>query len=171
VINFGVLYGMSAFGLAKELGITQKLAQAYIDSYFQRYRRVREYLDGLLAQARREGYVTTLLNRRRYLPEIMSPQAAVRQFAERMAINAPIQGTAADLIKMAMVRISRRLAEEGFSAAMIMQVHDELVFEAPVSEREVLLALVREEMEGVLKLDVPLRVEIAAGRNWDEAHA
>ena len=170
VINFGVLYGMSAFGLAKELGITQKLAQVYIDSYFQKYAKVREYLDGLLAQARREGYVTTLLNRRRYLPEINSPQAAVRQFAERMAINAPIQGTAADLIKMAMVRISRRLTEEGLSAATIMQVHDELVFESPVSEREVLIALVRKEMEGVLKLDVPLRVEIAAGGNWDEAH-
>ena len=171
VINFGVLYGMSAFGLAKELGITQKLAQAYIDGYFQKYARVREYLDGLLAQARRDGYVTTLLRRRRYLPEIMSPQAAVRQFAERMAINAPIQGTAADLIKVAMVRIFRRLTEEGLSAAMIMQVHDELVFEAPVSEREVLMALVREEMEGVLKLNVPLRVEVAAGRNWDESHA
>jgi DNA polymerase-1 len=171
VINFGVLYGMSAFGLAKELGITQKLAQAYIDSYFQKYAKVREYLNGLLAQARREGYVTTLLNRRRYLPEINSPQAPVRQFAERMAINAPIQGMAADLIKMAMVRIFRRLVEEGLSAAMIMQVHDELVFEAPVSEREGLMALVREEMEGVLKLDVPLRVEVAAGRNWDEAHA
>jgi DNA polymerase I len=171
VINFGVLYGMSAFGLAKELGITQKLAQAYIDSYFQRYRGVRDYLDGILLQARRDGYVTTLLKRRRYLPEIHSPQAAVRQFAERMAINAPIQGTAADLIKVAMVRIFRRLAEEILSAAMIMQVHDELVFEAPISEREVLMALVREEMEGVLKLDVPLRVEISVGRNWDEAHA
>jgi DNA polymerase I len=170
VINFGVLYGMSAFGLAKELGITQKLAQAYIDSYFQRYRGVRDYLDSLLTQARRDGYVTTLLRRRRYLPEIHSPQAPVRQFAERMAINAPIQGTAADLIKIAMVRIFRRLAEEGLSAAMIMQVHDELVFEAPVSEREVLMALIREEMEEVLKLDVPLRVEISVGRNWDEAH-
>ncbi|MCX5819095.1 MAG: DNA polymerase I [Deltaproteobacteria bacterium] len=171
VINFGVLYGMSAFGLAKELGITQKLAQAYIDSYFQRYRGVRDYLDGLLTQARRDGYVTTLFKRRRYLPEIHSPQAPVRQFAERMAINAPIQGTAADLIKVAMVRIHRRLAAENLAAAMIMQVHDELVFEAPVFEREVLMALVREEMEGVLKLDVPLRVEVAAGRNWDEAHA
>jgi DNA polymerase-1 len=162
---------MSAFGLAKELGITQKLAQAYIDSYFQRYQGVRDYLDSLLAQARRDGYVTTLLKRRRYLPEIHSSQAPVRQFAERTAINAPIQGTAADLIKAAMVRIFRRLTEEGLSAAMIMQVHDELVFEAPVSEREVLMALVREEMEGVLKLDVPLRVEVTAGRNWDEAHA
>jgi DNA polymerase I len=170
VINFGVLYGMSAFGLAKELGITQKLAQAYIDSYFQRYRGVRDYLDGLLAQARRDGYVTTLLRRRRYLPEIHSPQPPVRQFAERMAINAPIQGTAADLIKVVMVRIHRRLAAENLTAAMIMQVHDELVFEAPVSEREVLTALVREEMEGVVKLSVPLRVEISVGRNWDEAH-
>ncbi len=170
VINFGVLYGMSAFGLAKELNITQKLAQAYIDGYFQKYAKVREYLDGLLAQARREGYVTTLLKRRRYLPEINSPQAVVRQFAERTAINAPIQGTAADLIKVAMVRIFRRLADEGLDAAMIMQVHDELVFEVPVSERDALMALVCQEMEGVLKLEVPLHVEIAAGRNWDEAH-
>ena len=170
VINFGVLYGMSAFGLAKELVITQKLAQAYIDGYFQKYAKVREYLDSLLAQARREGYVTTLLKRRRYLPEINSAQAPIRQFAERMAINAPIQGTAADLIKVAMVRIFRRLAKENLSAQLIMQVPDELVFEAPVSEREVLMPLVREEMEGVLKRDVPLRVEVASGRNWDEAH-
>ena len=171
VINFGVLYGMSAFGLAKELGITQKLAQAYIDGYFQKYAKVRNYLDGLLDQARRDGYVTTLFFRRRYLPEIMSPQAAIRQFAERTAINAPIQGTAADLIKVAMVRIFRRMAEKGLSAAMIMQVHDELVFETPVAERDALIAIVREEMEGVLKLRVPLRVEIAAGKNWDEAHS
>jgi DNA polymerase-1 len=171
VINFGVLYGMSAFGLAKELGITQKLAQAYIDGYFQRYGKVREYLDGLLEQARRDGYVTTFFKRRRYLAEITSPQPAIRQFAERMAINAPIQGTAADLIKVAMVRIFRRLAAEGLSAVMIMQVHDELVFEVPLAEREKVMALVRQEMEGVLKLAVPLRVEIGAGRNWDEAHA
>jgi DNA polymerase-1 len=170
VINFGVLYGMSAFGLAKELNITQKLAQAYIDGYFQKYAKVREYLDSILAQARREGYVTTLLKRRRYLPEINSPQPAIRQFAERTAINAPIQGTAADLIKVAMVRIHRRLAGEGFAAAMIMQVHDELVFEAPVAEQTALMALVCQEMEGVLQLAVPLRVEIAAGANWDEAH-
>jgi DNA polymerase-1 len=170
VINFGVLYGMSAFGLAKELGITQKLAQTYIDSYFQKYSGVRAYLDAVLEQARRDGYVTTLLKRRRYLPEIASPQAAVRQFAERMAINAPMQGTAADLIKVAMVRIFRRLAEERFSAVMIMQVHDELVFETPASEKDRLIALVRQEMQGVLTLCVPLLVEIASGQNWDEAH-
>jgi len=171
VINFGVLYGMSAFGLAKELNVTQKIAQAYIEGYFRKYAKVREYLDGILAQARREGYVTTLLKRRRYLPEINSPQPTVRQFAERMAINAPIQGTAADLIKIAMVQIFGRIEAEGLKTAMIMQVHDELVFEAPAAERGVLFALVREEMEGVVKLQIPLHVEIAAGKNWDEAHA
>ncbi len=170
VINFGVLYGMSAFGLAKELGVSQKLAQAYIDSYFQRYSGVRAYLDGILDGAMRNGYVTTLLRRRRYLPEIASPHAQIRQFAERTAINAPIQGTAADLIKIAMVRIYRCLQEGNFSAVMIMQVHDELVFEAPVAEREALTALVRKEMEGAMELSVPLKVEIAAGKNWDEAH-
>jgi len=170
VINFGVLYGMSAFGLAKELGVSQKLAQAYIDSYFQRYGAVRKYLDGILDGAMRDGYVTTLLQRRRYLPEIASPHAQIRQFAERTAINAPIQGTAADLIKIAMVNIHRRLREDKFSAVMIMQVHDELVFEAPVAEREALMAMVRKEMEGAMKLSVPLKVEIAAGKNWDEAH-
>jgi len=170
VINFGVLYGMSAFGLAKELGVSQKLAQAYIDSYFQRYSGVREYLEGVLSGAKRDGYVTTLLQRRRYLPEIESPHAQIRQFAERTAINAPIQGTAADLIKIAMVRIFRRLPKEGFSAAMIMQVHDELVLEAPVPEQEALMAMVQEEMEGAMALSVPLKVEIAAGKNWDEAH-
>jgi len=171
VINFGVLYGMSAFGLAKELGVSQKLAQVYIDSYFNRYRGVRAYLDGILSGAKQDGYVTTLLNRRRYLPEISSPQAQIRQFAERTAINAPIQGTAADLIKVAMVNIHRRLCEEKFSAVMIMQVHDELVFETPASEREALVEMVRKAMEGAIMLSIPLKVEIAWGKNWDEAHA
>ena len=170
VINFGVLYGMSAFGLAKELNVNQKLAQAYIDGYFEKYRDVRRYLDGILEFARENGYVVTLLNRRRYLPEINHSVAAVRQFAERTAINAPIQGTAADLIKVAMINISRLIAERGLQAAMIMQVHDELVFEAPGSEKEALMALVKGEMEDVIRMSVPLRVEIGSGRNWDEAH-
>ncbi len=170
VINFGVLYGMSAFGLARELGISQKLAQAYIDNYFQKYKRVREYLDAILARAKSDGYVTTLFNRRRYLPEIESPHAQIRQFAERTAINAPIQGSAADLIKIAMVKIFDRLSEEGFLAAMIMQVHDELVFETPATERDALILMVQKEMEGALELTVPLKVEIYSGKNWDEAH-
>jgi len=171
VINFGVLYGMSAFGLAKELGINQKLAQAYIDGYFEKYRGVRLYLDGILENARNNGYVTTLLNRRRYLPEINHSVAAVRQFAERTAINAPIQGTAADLIKVAMINISRLFEKQHLKAAMIMQVHDELVFEAPRPEREAVTALVKKEMEKVIRLSVPLRVDIGSGKNWDEAHS
>jgi DNA polymerase-1 len=161
---------MSAFGLAKELHVNQKLAQAYIDGYFDKYRDVRRYLDGILENARKNGYVTTLLNRRRYLPEINSSVAAVRQFAERTAINAPIQGTAADLIKVAMINISRIFAERRLQAAMIMQVHDELVFEAPQSETQELMALVKAEMENVIRLSVPLKVDIGSGRNWDAAH-
>jgi DNA polymerase I len=170
VINFGILYGMSAFGLAKELGVSQKIAQAYIDGYFARYKKVRAYLDGILEGARHDGYVCTLLNRRRYLPELQSHVPAVRQFAERMAINTPIQGTAADLIKVAMVNIDRLLARKNYAARLIMQVHDELIVEAPLSEKDDVMALVKKEMEEVIKLKVPLKVEIAAGHNWDEAH-
>ena len=170
VINFGILYGMSPFGLAKELDINQKLAKAYIDEYFRKYRDVRRFLDETLDQARRDGYVTTLLNRRRYLPEINSKNNAVRQFAERMAVNTPIQGTAADLIKVAMLNIWHELRGGNFAARMILQVHDELVFEVPAKERDTVIALVQKGMEGVISLKVPLRVEIAAGLNWDEAH-
>jgi len=170
VINFGILYGMSAFGLAKELGVSNKIAQVYIDGYFQHYKKVRIYLDGILEGARRDGFVCTLLNRRRYLPELKSPVPAVRQFAERMAINTPIQGTAADLIKVAMVNIDHLLTKNNLAARLIMQVHDELVLEAPVKEKEAVMTLMKKEMEEVIKLKVPLKVEIVAGKNWDEAH-
>ncbi|MGV8058127.1 MAG: DNA polymerase I [Smithellaceae bacterium] len=170
VINFGILYGMSAFGLSKELGVSPKIAQVYIDGYFARYKKVRSYLDGILEGARRDGFVCTLLNRRRYLPELKSPVAAVRQFAERMAINAPIQGTAADLIKVAMVNIAYLLHKKDLAARLIMQVHDELVVEAPMKEKEEVMELVKKEMEEVIKLKVPLKVEISSGLNWDEAH-
>jgi DNA polymerase-1 len=170
VINFGILYGMSAFGLAKELGVSNKIAQIYIDGYFQHYKKVRTYLDVILEGARRDGFVCTLLNRRRYLPELKSPVPAVRQFAERMAINTPIQGTAADLIKVAMVNIDHLFTKKNLSARLIMQVHDELVLEAPFAEKGEVMALVKKEMEEVIKLKVPLKVEIAFGKNWDEAH-
>jgi DNA polymerase-1 len=170
VINFGILYGMSAFGLAKELGVPQKTAQAYIDGYFARYKKVRAYLDGILEGVRRDGYVCTLLNRRRYLPELKSQIPSVRQFAERMAINAPIQGSAADLIKVAMVNIDHLFTTKKLAARLIMQVHDELVVEAPIAEKKEVMALVKKEMEEVIHLKVPLKVEIAAGANWDEAH-
>jgi DNA polymerase-1 len=170
VINFGILYGMSAFGLARELDVPHKMAQAYIDGYFRKYEGVRVYLDGILEQARKDGFVTTLLNRRRYLPELLSSNLSVRQFAERMAINTPIQGTAADLIKVAMLNIAGRLAERRLMSAMIMQVHDELVLEVPETEKNEVMAMVKKEMEGVIRLRVPLRVDMGAGRNWDEAH-
>ena len=170
VINFGILYGMSAFGLSKELGTTPKTAQTYIDGYFTKYGDVRSYLDALLEEARKNHYVTTLLRRRRFLPDINSHNANIRQFAERTAINTPVQGTAADLIKMAMINIHRLIREKKFQSVMIMQVHDELVFETPLQEKEEFMALIRKEMEGVLQLDVPLLVDIAAGKNWDEAH-
>lgn len=170
VINFGVLYGMSAFGLSKELGISVKMAQEYIEGYFKRYKKVRIYLDEILESARRDGFVCTLLNRRRYLPELKSKIPSVRQFAERMAINTPIQGTAADLIKVAMVNIADLFLNKKLSARLIMQVHDELVVEAPAEEKEEVMALVKKEMEEVVKLKVPLKVEIASGKNWDEAH-
>jgi DNA polymerase-1 len=170
VINFGILYGMSAFGLSRELNVGQKVAQTYIDEYFNRYQGVRAFLDGILENARKNGFVTTLLNRRRYLPEINSENAPIRQFAERMAINTPIQGTAADLIKVAMINISNLFAKRRLRAHMIMQVHDELVFECHHNEKEEVMALVKKEMEEVIALKVPLKVDIASGRNWDEAH-
>jgi len=170
VINFGILYGMSAFGLSRELGVSVKTAQEYIDGYFQRYKKVRIYLDHILEGARRNGYVCTLLNRRRYLPDLHSKIPSVRQFAERTAMNTPIQGTAADLIKVAMVNIDHLFATKKLSSRLIMQVHDELVIEAPGKEKEEAMALIKKEMEEVIKLKVPLKVEIASGKNWDEAH-
>ena len=170
VINFGILYGMSAFGLAKELNLSQKLAQAYIDEYFRKYAGVKNYLEEVLARARQDGYVCTLMNRRRYLPEINAANVTVRQFAERMAVNTPVQGTAADLIKMAMIRIDKRLKAQRLAAAMILQVHDELVFEVPEAELAATIALVREVMETVADLLVPLKVTVNHGASWDDAH-
>ena len=169
-INFGILYGMGAFRLARELRIPQKEAQAYIDQYFGRLPGVKRYIEEALAQARRVGYVRTLLGRRRFLPELSSQNHNLRTGGERIAINTPIQGSAADLIKVAMVRIQRLLDQRGLATRMLLQVHDELVFEAPLGEVEELLQLVRAEMEGVAELTVPLQVDVRAGRDWAEAH-
>ncbi len=170
VINFGIIYGMSAFGLSKELEISPKQAQEYIDSYFLQYGQVRSYLDGVLENARKNEYVSTLMNRRRYLPEINAKNGAVRKFAERTAINAPIQGTAADLIKIAMINIDKEMETKKLKSKMIMQVHDELVFEVPEDEIETLASLVKTGMESVLALKVPLKVDMCWGKNWREAH-
>lgn len=165
-INFGIIYGLSPFGLAQQLGIGQKEAAQFINAYFTRYRGVKEFLDKILVETRKSGVAKTLFGRIRPIPEINSPQAQLRSFAERTALNSPLQGTAADLIKLAMINIDKRLAEEKFEAKMILQVHDELLFEALPNEKAKLERLVREEMEGVHKLAVPLVVEIGSGPNW-----
>ncbi|GAC1672951.1 MAG: DNA polymerase I [Candidatus Acidiferrum sp.] len=165
-INFGIIYGLSPFGLAQQLGIEQKEAARFINAYFSRYRGVKEYLDNTLVETRKSGMAKTLFGRIRPIPEINSPQMQLRNFAERTALNSPLQGTAADLIKLAMIVIDRRLAAEKFKARMILQVHDELLFELPLGEKEALEAMVRKEMEGVHKLAVPLAVEIGVGPNW-----
>jgi DNA polymerase-1 len=170
VINFGIIYGMGAQRLARELNIPIEEAERYIDNYFARYAGVRSYMSRVQAEARQRGYVTTLLGRRRTFPDLASPHRGVVQAAERAAANTPIQGSAADLIKMAMVAIDRRLLREGLRAGMILQVHDELVFEVVAADRAPVMEVVREEMEGVFPLKVPLKVDLGWGSNWAAAH-
>jgi DNA polymerase-1 len=170
VVNFGVIYGISAFGLAEALNMERKEAERYINQYFERHPGVRSYSEKVLAEAKGKGYVTTLFGRKRPIPELGSQNRNTRMQGERLAVNSPIQGTAADIIKIAMIRISERLAGESRRARMILQVHDELLFELPEGELEVVQRAVREEMEGAGGLSVPLQVEIGYGNNWAAAH-
>ncbi|MEQ8663602.1 MAG: DNA polymerase I, partial [Gammaproteobacteria bacterium] len=169
-INFGLIYGMSAFGLARQLGTERGAAQDYIDRYFARYPGVREYMDRIRTTAREQGYVETVFGRRLYLPDINARNPQLRQYAERTAINAPMQGSAADIIKRAMIEVDRWLATSGVPADLIMQVHDELVFEVDSAAAEEVTAAVTRIMQGAAALDVPLIVEVGRGANWDEAH-
>jgi len=169
-INFGIMYGMGAFGLSSQIGVHPRDAKKYIDAYFERHSGVLEFIEKNLREVEENGYSTTLFGRKRPIPELRSDNRNTRSQGERLAINTPIQGTAADLIKVAMINISRRLKAEGLKSLMILQVHDELVFESPLDEVEVVKALVREEMEGVVALKVPVKVDIGVGRNWGEAH-
>lgn len=169
-INFGLIYGMSAFGLAKQINVDRGSAQAYMDRYFARYPGVARYMEATRQQARQQGYVETVFGRRLFLPEIRSSNAGRRQGAERAAINAPMQGTAADLIKMAMIAVQRWLDQERAATRLLLQVHDELVLEAPVTELPKLREALPRLMGGVAQLAVPLLVEVGAGKNWDEAH-
>jgi DNA polymerase-1 len=169
-INFGLIYGMSAFGLARQLGVPRREAQAYVDLYFSRYPGVKQFMDDTKERARDCGYVETVFGRRLYLPEIKSRNAPRRQYAERTAINAPMQGTAADIIKRAMITLDRWLAESGTTVRMIMQVHDELVFEVAEDSSADLQAVVVAQMEAAADLSVPLKVDVGVGKNWDEAH-
>jgi DNA polymerase-1 len=170
IINFGIIYGMSPFGLSKALGISRKMAQTYIENYFNHYRGVKAFIDRTIALAQETRQTSTLLGRIRLVPDIASTNGTVRQAAERVAINTPIQGTAADLIKVAMIKMEQALKAERLRATMLLSVHDELVFEVPPEELETIQKLVTEIMEGVWDLKIPLKVNLAWGRNWAEAH-
>jgi DNA polymerase-1 len=170
VINFGLIYGMSAFGLAQNLGIERSAAQAYMGKYFQRYPGVAAYMERTRNEAKERGYVETVFGRRLWLPDIRSANQARRAGAERQAINAPMQGTAADLVKLAMIAVQEELDREGKATRMIMQVHDELVFEVPVGELDWAREAVPRIMAGVATLAVPLVADVGVGPNWDEAH-
>jgi len=169
-VNFGIVYGQTAYGLASGLNLSREEARAFIERYFQRYPGVKAYIEKMKIEATQQGYVTTLMNRRRYLPELESRDRNVRELGERLAINSPIQGSAADIIKKAMVRIDGELEARNFRTAMILQVHDELVFEVPEEEVDPVSSLVKRGMEEVVSLSVPLVVDIHSGKNWNEAH-
>jgi len=170
VINFGIVYGMSPYGLSKELGISRKMAKIYIDNYFGRYKGVKRFVDQTISDARKTQKTSTLLGRIRLLPDINSSNKVVREFAERTAINTPVQGTAADLIKLAMIRVNAAFREGGLNSEMLLSVHDEIVFEVPPEELASVKVLVKEIMEGIWNLKVPLKVNLASGDNWAEAH-
>ena len=168
--NFGIMYGISSFGLSQRLGISRSEAKKLIDDYFNAFPAIRSFIDDTIAAARENGYVETIFGRRRYLPDINAKNATVRALAERNAVNAPIQGTAADIIKLAMIGVDRKMAEEGLRSEMVLQIHDELLFDTISSEREKLMSIVKEQMEHVTELSVPLTVECNYGKNWLEAH-
>lgn len=169
-VNFGIVYGISSFGLSQDLSITRKEAQEYIQKYFETYPKIKEFLDGCVKDAKEKGYVTTMFGRRRQVPELKSSNFMQRSFGERVAMNAPIQGTAADIIKIAMVRVERRLKEEGLRSRLLLQVHDELLVETHLEEIEQVKRILSEEMHGAARLSVPLEIDMKQGGNWYEAH-
>ena len=169
-VNFGIVYGISPFSLSQDIGVTVAQAKEYMEKYFQHYSGVHAYMDGVVARARADGYVTTLFARRRWVPELKSSNFNTRSFGERVALNTPIQGTAADIIKVAMIRVRDRLLAEGLKGRLVLQVHDELIVECPQEEAEAVQRLVKEEMEAVVSLPVPLVADTAAGKSWADAH-
>ena len=169
-VNFGIVYGISAFSLAQDIGVFPNEAKAYMDAYLSKYHGVRDYMEKIKTRAKADGYVETLFHRRRYLPELKSANFNVRSFGERVALNMPVQGTAADVIKLAMVNVHRRLQEEKLRARLILQVHDELIVECPQAEAELVRKLLEEEMENAVQYSVPLVAEAHIGHSWAEAH-
>jgi len=170
MVNFGIIYGISAFGLSHRLSIPRKEAKSIIDNYFEKYPKIKAYMDGSIDFARRNGFVETICQRRRYLKDINGKNAVVRGFAERNAINAPIQGSAADIIKIAMIDIHRTFKESNFQSKLLLQVHDELVFDAHKDEIETISPIIKSKMENAVKLNVPLTVEMDYAENWLDAH-
>ncbi len=170
-INFATIYGQGPHALSRQLGIAHAEAKEFIARYFERFEGVRRYLDSMVDLARSQGYVQTIFGRRRYIPELRDRNFNIRAFGERVAANSPIQGSAADLIKIAMIRIDKQLTDQRFNAKMLLQVHDELVFEAPSNELPRLRDLVRNEMENAAELSVPLVVDVGTGSNWVETKA
>ena len=168
-VNFGIVYGIGEFSLAQDLHISVKEAKAYIESYLEKYHGVRNYMESIKEQAKKDGYVKTMLNRIRYIPELKSPNYNIRQFGERVALNTPIQGTAADIIKLAMVRVDNRLINEGLKSKLILQVHDELIVEAYKDEVDKVKQILSEEMQGAMELNVPLKVDMSTGHSWYDA--
>ena len=168
-VNFGIVYGISDYGLSQSLGITRKEAAQFIERYLESYPGVKDYMEDIVKDAKMKGFVATLMHRRRYLPEITSRNFNLRSFAERTAMNTPIQGSAADIIKKAMVDMADRLKEEGLKTRMLLQVHDELIFEAPPEEIEKLKEIVPDVMENAIELKVPLKVDYAYGPTWYDA--
>ncbi|RSJ25750.1 DNA polymerase I [Streptococcus sp. BCA20] len=168
-VNFGVVYGISDFGLANNLGISRKEAKSYIDTYFERYPGIKNYMENVVREARDKGYVETLFHRRREIPDINSRNFNVRGFAERTAINSPIQGSAADILKIAMIRLDQALRAGRFKSRMLLQVHDEIVLEVPANELTAIKTLVKEIMESAIELSVPLKADESAGETWYEA--
>jgi len=169
-INFGIIYGMSKYGLSNRLEITVNEAEKFIFNYFATYPGIQDFMRNTIGEADNKGYVKTMCGRRRYLPQIHSSNRQLREFAERTSINTPIQGSAADMIKIAMIAVNLKINSENLKSKMILQVHDELVFEVPISEIEKMTNLVRENMEDAMQLRVPIKVEIGTGNNWLEAH-
>ena len=168
-VNFGIVYGISEFSLSEDIGVTRKEARQYIDNYLAHYAGVRTYMHEIVEQAKRDGYVTTLFGRRRELPELKSSNFNIRSFGERVALNTPIQGTAADIIKLAMIRVDAALRKQKLKARLVLQVHDELIVECPVKEAEQVKKIVTAEMENVVQLKVPLLAEAKSGASWYEA--
>ena len=169
-VNFGIVYGISPFSLSQDIGVTVQQAKEYMDKYFAHYAGVRAYMDGVVEQAKKDGYVSTLFGRRRWVPELKSSNFNTRSFGERVALNAPIQGTAADIIKLAMIRVRDRLLRDGLKGRLVLQVHDELIVECPEEEAEAVCALVKEEMEAVVSLPVSLLADTGSGKTWADAH-